>query len=767
MVAKHFSAAVDKWNGLVAAGQKPKNVTTWAKSERVVPTTFSKRLAQTDPCKHPKLGRPSTLTDHEMDAVVDAVAACDFRRKGKDVAAIIRMIQKVFNVTPEVAGNLWQHTVKHRRSNLLHRATAQASTNARLTAITEPNQRWYHKLVDEVFAVARAYSKRDDPNFDEQEYDANKSRFAGNLDESCAMSIANSNKVVGVRGHAHYTGIKDGRHTLTSMHVGTPHQVAGSAYLVAGNTEKLPPVHWATFGNEEWLRRAGAPPGSRVFVNENAFMTDATWDVMAPWLVSSIRSLDVVKAHPLWWFVLFLDGYHAHIMTLLAQTLLFAARILVCKENADSSQNNQVFDDVPGAAHKSEHRLWCSVLREYTPTGVIADQVSAPSTFRCEAHPHSQQMDLLLVVLTSERAVTAAHWRSAFDRVNLNPDTRVNVDLWLSRIYGDLAGGSKGHPYRAYLTAIKVPEFYQKLGPQDMRELRALTNPATGFDWTGTALSLLPPRIKEMLWGVNFSDFFTFTMSMGVAAELGLVQVQDLLPSGGTPTAAGTLILAHPVNEIDLDKEINELPSYQPARFKALADNVRAMLEQAAKHPKNPKRKARINQIGDLVSVGCWANDPKRVLRLEQEANMKAAYTEMTKIKQAQKQETAERKAVLQATKKQKQDEYKPILELFRNEGTWPPPHEAGKKPPTTPNLDVFIAFVKKHAIGGSVPAIVGKALSKANIVPFFAELCRQVTQSFRFCSSHPLLCITPLGTCHLTLILSTLSAWLDQNPPC
>jgi hypothetical protein len=62
-------------------------------------------------------------------------------------------------------------------------------------------------------------------------------------------------------------------------------------------------------------------------------------------------------------------------MTSHAQELFYTARIAVVKENSDSSQANQVFDDVVAAAHKSQHRMWLPVSREISPTGVIADQV--------------------------------------------------------------------------------------------------------------------------------------------------------------------------------------------------------------------------------------------------------------------------------------------------------------------------------------------------------------------------------------------------------
>ena len=64
-------------------------------------------------------------------------------------------------------------------------------------------------------------------------------------------------------------------------------------------------------------------------MKENAYMTHATWDEMVEWLIANLRGLEVVKDHPLWWLVLFLDGYHAHVMTKKSKAALLAARIIV------------------------------------------------------------------------------------------------------------------------------------------------------------------------------------------------------------------------------------------------------------------------------------------------------------------------------------------------------------------------------------------------------------------------------------------------------
>lgn len=365
----------------------PTNLTKWCEEEgRMVPvTTFKRRIAQEDPFFHPKPGRPAHLQEDEMDAVVDACLALDIRNNGKDTAPIIRMMVKAFpKLSYAQASNVWHRDIKNRRNNVLERGGAEGSTKARITSITEDRQRFYHTLVDDVRAATQRMSKQSDPDFDEAEYERLLSHFVGNLDEEGVMAFeGNVQKVVGRRGKPKVIGSKDNRTSITTVHWGTPEAVGSSAYLLAGKKKEMPRLYHGTFGSSEWLQKIGAPAGSKVFLNDSAFMTDETWDSLVLWLVERIRSLPVVKDHPLWWFTLYLDGFGSHVMTQYAQDLLYAARIAVVKENSDSSQTNQVFDDVVAAAHKSQHRMWLPVARELNPTGVIKDQVQRQPAVVC------------------------------------------------------------------------------------------------------------------------------------------------------------------------------------------------------------------------------------------------------------------------------------------------------------------------------------------------------------------------------------------------
>jgi hypothetical protein len=359
------------------------------------------------------------------------------------------------------------------------------------------------------------------------------------------------------------------------------------------------------------------------------------------------------------------------------------------------------------------------------------------------------------VAIVSEAAITKDHWHTAFVNVNLEPKTRMDIGMWLSKIHDQLTPSRQGHPYCAYLDAIKVPKFYLGLEAGDQKMLRSVTEPGSGFDWTSKSILALPPRAQDMLSATHLYEMFGFTMAMGVASELGLCQATDLLPSAVTPSEAGTAILASrgKAASIDLDKEINALPSYKPERFAQFAENVRTMLDVAKQPLKNPK-KVRINNLGDLVSVASWANEDKRLLRLAQHANLERALSEISAIKRLAKEEKEHEAKKAEEGAKQAMKDLEPIKDLFKAEvpPTWPPPHVAGKRDAKKPRLGLYTDFVTKHGIDKKlIPGIFGKPLSFANLVPFFQELCRQVSS----CNLplYKLTQLTTLQTCSAQLM--------------
>ena len=97
--------------------------------------------------------------------------------------------------------------------------------------------------------------------------------------------------------------------------------------------------------NEEFLKKHGAPPGSIIVITENAYLTNEVWDEdTVPQLIKTIRNMPVIRDHPTWWVKLYLDGFGAHVDSLKSQQAFTNGRILVVKENSNSSQVNQAFD---------------------------------------------------------------------------------------------------------------------------------------------------------------------------------------------------------------------------------------------------------------------------------------------------------------------------------------------------------------------------------------------------------------------------------------
>ena len=74
-----------------------------------------------------------------------------------------------------------------------------------------------------------------------------------------------------------------------------------------------------------------------------AYMTDAAWRKICPWMCKGIRAMECIREHPELWVVLSLDGYGSHLD---AESLLVfhAHKILVLKEEGDTSQVSQAYD---------------------------------------------------------------------------------------------------------------------------------------------------------------------------------------------------------------------------------------------------------------------------------------------------------------------------------------------------------------------------------------------------------------------------------------
>ncbi len=71
----------------------------------------------------------------------------------------------------------------------------------------------------------------------------------------------------------------------------------------------------------------------------------------------------VIKAHPNWFCIEILDGFAAHFNSLEALQIYYDHKIIQVKEEGDSSQVNQTYDQCVARQDKRENNLGLSLAR--------------------------------------------------------------------------------------------------------------------------------------------------------------------------------------------------------------------------------------------------------------------------------------------------------------------------------------------------------------------------------------------------------------------
>eukprot|EP00957_Ditylum_brightwellii_P061961 4702225-Ditylum_brightwellii.AAC.1 len=102
------------------------------------------------------------------------------------------------------------------------------------------------------------------------------------------------------------------------------------------------------------VERHGAPHGSKFWLNKSGYMTDKDWLIATEQLCKGLRSLPVVRDHPVWWFMLTCDGLSLHVNTPDALHLFEEHKIMSVKEEGNSSHFAQSYDQQPAKCDKLE-----------------------------------------------------------------------------------------------------------------------------------------------------------------------------------------------------------------------------------------------------------------------------------------------------------------------------------------------------------------------------------------------------------------------------
>jgi hypothetical protein len=186
--------------------------------------------------------------------------------------------------------------------------------------------------------------------------------FTMNLDESCMQASASNLRIISSQSKLkHEKNTFDCRESITVVRVGSAANDDGPRfYLVKGKE-----IKFNSFRN--FTANYNAPEGSYVLMTPSAYMTDEAWRELVPHLCRGIRSMKGVCDHPDFWVVLSLDGFGSHLDT--DALLVFTEyKILVIKEEGDTSQVSQAYDQMVARADKRNFKELLDTVRAHYKT---------------------------------------------------------------------------------------------------------------------------------------------------------------------------------------------------------------------------------------------------------------------------------------------------------------------------------------------------------------------------------------------------------------
>tara|TARA_B110001452_G_scaffold205333_1_gene175349 strand:+ start:90 stop:1757 length:1668 start_codon:yes stop_codon:yes gene_type:complete len=201
--------------------------------------------------------------------------------------------------------------------------------------------------------------------------------------------------------------------------------------------------------NDAFLVKHGAAPGSAIAMTPTGYMTTEAWVELAPKMAYGIRQLPKVCDTPDWWTVKIIDGFGAHTCSSEAMEVYAKHKILLVKEEGDSSHVNQSYDQKVAKDDKSNMRSSLAYLRmSSTVTKNVVDG-----------------WQLIHVGLAAVRALDPDAWVSSFKKVNLHPHFRVDFPTWCLRISHFLQGGESFKGRDVVDEYLLLPSFWHGMTP--------------------------------------------------------------------------------------------------------------------------------------------------------------------------------------------------------------------------------------------------------------------------------------------------------------
>jgi hypothetical protein len=152
--------------------------------------------------------------------------------------------------------------------------------------------------------------------------------------------------------------------------------------------------------------KPGVPPNSKFYMTPLAYMTDSVYAEIAPQLADGIQKMPHICEHPEWWVVVCLDGFGSLVNVHMAQEAFFQRKIMILKEEGDTSHVNEAYDQSVAKNDKAGMRANLDLICPHI--GVRLDQCY-----------------LITIAIEALKKIKPAAWVESFKKVNLHPQLRV------------------------------------------------------------------------------------------------------------------------------------------------------------------------------------------------------------------------------------------------------------------------------------------------------------------------------------------------------
>jgi hypothetical protein len=247
--------------------------------------------------------------------------------------------------------------------------------------------------------------------------------------------------------------LQDLRVSITVVRTGTVAGDTGPTIFLLKGTKKR------VFFTDDFLQRHGMAIGLTIVMTENAYMTDEAWLEVSQSIVKGCRSMPYVADNPKWLMLGLLDCFKSHKNVLSANELHSDHNIWSLKEESNSSHLNQGYNQLTAKSDKKN-----AVESLYDQHRV--------QKWRCN-RVNIDQYDLVFTAMRIVCQCQSATWISLFQRVNLDPITRMSFQDLCKKISPYLRAGEVYAEENVDPTPLQLfnllPSFWHGMQPADRR----------------------------------------------------------------------------------------------------------------------------------------------------------------------------------------------------------------------------------------------------------------------------------------------------------